>query len=103
MSFLDPLEYGTGLFSRLRRSLALVALSLAVLFGGVIWLIGSRNPYTPAGYVGYLTRGAVFGKSTFYGIQRDRLRPGATGCSMSPTSASRRTPTRRTSPAKTRF
>ena len=70
MSFLDPLEYGTGLFSRLRRSLALVALSLAVLFGGVIWLIGSHNPYTPAGYVGYLTRGAVFGKSTFYGIQR---------------------------------
>jgi len=70
MSFLDPLEYGTGLFSRLRSSLALVALSLAVLFGGVIWLIGSRNPFTPAGYVGYLTRGAVFGKSTFYGIQR---------------------------------
>ena len=70
MSFLNPLEYGTGLSSRLRRSLALVALSLAALVGGVIWLIGSRNPYTPAGYVGYLTRGAVFGKSTFYGIQR---------------------------------
>ena len=34
------------------------------------WLIGSRNPYTHAGYVGYLTRGAVFGKSTFYGVQR---------------------------------
>ena len=45
-------------------------LSLAVLVGGVIWLVGSRNPYTPAGYVGYLTRGAVFGKSIFYGIQR---------------------------------
>lgn len=70
MSFLDPLDYGTGLFSRLRRSLLLVFLSLTVLVGAVIWLVGSRNPYTPAGYVGYLTRGAVFGRSTFHGIQR---------------------------------
>ena len=31
---------------------------------------GSRNPYTPAGYVGYLTRGALIGKSQFYGVQR---------------------------------
>src|SRR5262245_17839977 len=69
MSFPAHLEYGTGLFSRL-RSVVLVGLSFVVLFGGVIWLIGSRNPYTPAGYVGYLTRGAVFGRSTFYGIQR---------------------------------
>ena len=36
----------------------------------LIWLVGSRNPFTPAGYVGYLTKGAVFGKSTFYGVQR---------------------------------
>jgi regulator of protease activity HflC (stomatin/prohibitin superfamily) len=35
-----------------------------------IWLMGSRNPYTPAGYVGYLTKGAVFGHSRFYGVQR---------------------------------
>jgi regulator of protease activity HflC (stomatin/prohibitin superfamily) len=35
-----------------------------------VWLAGSRNPFTPAGYVGYLTRGAVFGKSHFYGVQR---------------------------------
>jgi regulator of protease activity HflC (stomatin/prohibitin superfamily) len=35
-----------------------------------VWLLGSHNPYTPAGYVGYLTRGAVFGRSTFYGVQR---------------------------------
>ena len=35
-----------------------------------VWLVGSRNPYTPAGYVGYLTKGAVFGKSGFYGVQR---------------------------------
>ena len=70
MSFPTPEEYGTGLFSRLRGSVALVCLSLALLFGGIVWMIGARNPYTPAGYVGYLTRGAVFGKSTFYGVQR---------------------------------
>jgi regulator of protease activity HflC (stomatin/prohibitin superfamily) len=34
------------------------------------WLVGSRNPYTPAGYVGYLTRGAIFGHASFAGIQR---------------------------------
>lgn len=38
--------------------------------GVVIWLLGSRNPYTPAGYVGYLTKGAVFGKARFHAIQR---------------------------------
>lgn len=36
----------------------------------LVWLLGSSNPYTPAGYVGYLTEGAVFGKSRFYGVQR---------------------------------
>jgi regulator of protease activity HflC (stomatin/prohibitin superfamily) len=70
MSFPSPLEYGTGLFSRLRSSLAIVGLSLVALCAGMVWLLGSRNPYTPAGYVGYLTRGAVFGKSIFYGTQR---------------------------------
>lgn len=35
-----------------------------------VWLLGARNPYTPAGYVGYLTKGAVFGHSRFYGVQR---------------------------------
>ena len=69
MSFLFPLEDGTGLFSRRRSSLIIVGLSLAALCAGMIWLLGSRNPYTPAGYVGYLTRGAVFGRSIFYGTQ----------------------------------
>jgi regulator of protease activity HflC (stomatin/prohibitin superfamily) len=36
----------------------------------VIWLLGSRNPYTPAGYVGYLTKGAFVGQSRFVGVQR---------------------------------
>jgi regulator of protease activity HflC (stomatin/prohibitin superfamily) len=70
MSFPSPLEYGTGLFSRLRSSLAIVGLSLVAVCVSLVWLLGSRNPYTPAGYVGYLTRGAVFGKSIFYGTQR---------------------------------
>jgi regulator of protease activity HflC (stomatin/prohibitin superfamily) len=70
MSFPFPLEYGTGLFSRLRGSLVIVGVLPVALCAGMIWLLGSRNPYTPAGYVGYLTRGAVFGKSIFYGTQR---------------------------------
>jgi regulator of protease activity HflC (stomatin/prohibitin superfamily) len=70
MSFLNPLEYDTGLSSRLRSSLVVVGVPLALLCAGMVWLLGSRNPYTPAGYVGYLTRGAVFGKSIFYGTQR---------------------------------
>jgi hypothetical protein len=69
MSFLSPLEDGIGLFSRPRTSLLLVGLFLVLPCAGMIWLLGSRNPYTPAGYVGYLTRGAVFGKSIFYGTQ----------------------------------
>lgn len=28
-----------------------------------------RNPSTPAGYVGYVTRGAIFGHESFYGLQ----------------------------------
>ena len=35
-----------------------------------VWLTGSRNPYTPAGYVGYVTKGAFIGQSRFYGVQR---------------------------------
>ena len=51
---------------------------LAALFGAaIIWVMGARNPYTPAGYVGYLTKGAVLGQSRFYGVQ------------MGPTSAGR--------------
>jgi regulator of protease activity HflC (stomatin/prohibitin superfamily) len=48
-----------------------VVLGFLILFAGaVVWLTGSSNPYTPAGYVGYLTKGAVFGRSSFHGVQR---------------------------------
>ena len=55
-----------------------IVLVLGLAFGTVVWLLGSRNPYTPAGYVGYLTKGAVFGKSRFYGVQRGPTSPGRT-------------------------
>jgi regulator of protease activity HflC (stomatin/prohibitin superfamily) len=51
----------------------------AALVGVVLfWLMGSHNPVTPAGYVGYLTKGAVIGKARFYGVQRGPVSPGRT-------------------------
>jgi regulator of protease activity HflC (stomatin/prohibitin superfamily) len=43
-------------------------LPIAVICAG-IFLFGSSNPSTPAGYVGYVTRGAVFGHEKFVGLQ----------------------------------
>lgn len=34
-----------------------------------IWLLGAENPETQAGYVGYLTRDALFGKTVYVGLQ----------------------------------
>jgi regulator of protease activity HflC (stomatin/prohibitin superfamily) len=58
--------------------MALVGVFLAASCLVVVWLVGSRNPFTPAGYVGYLTKGAIFGRSSFYGIQRGPTSPGRT-------------------------
>jgi regulator of protease activity HflC (stomatin/prohibitin superfamily) len=52
------------------RSLLPIVLFLLVPMAAIVWLFGSRNPYTPAGYVGYLTKGAIFGKSRFHGVQK---------------------------------
>jgi regulator of protease activity HflC (stomatin/prohibitin superfamily) len=52
-----------------------------LLLGGVAtltWFLGSRNPFTPAGYVGYLTKGAVVGRAQFYGVQRGPTSAGRT-------------------------
>lgn len=46
------------------------------LFGCFVWLAGSSNPFTPAGYVGYLTRDAVFGRASYYGVQRGPVSSG---------------------------
>jgi regulator of protease activity HflC (stomatin/prohibitin superfamily) len=60
----------------------LVALATVLwLFGAAaafVWFLGSRNPFTPAGYVGYLTQGAFVGQSRFYGVQRGPTSPGRT-------------------------
>jgi regulator of protease activity HflC (stomatin/prohibitin superfamily) len=45
-------------------------------FGTLVWLVGSSNPFTPAGYVGYLTKGSVFGQSRYIGTQRGPTSPG---------------------------
>ena len=45
------------------------ALVPIVLVGALIFFLGSRNPVTPAGYVGYLTRGAILGHERFIGLQ----------------------------------
>jgi regulator of protease activity HflC (stomatin/prohibitin superfamily) len=58
---------------------ALGGLLFAGLIGvAIVWFLGSRNPFTPAGYVGYLTKGAVFGQSRFYGVQKGPTSPGRT-------------------------
>jgi regulator of protease activity HflC (stomatin/prohibitin superfamily) len=44
----------------------------------LVWWAGSSNPFTPAGYVGYLTKGAVVGKSRYYAIQRGPTSAGRT-------------------------
>jgi len=49
-----------------------------IVVSTLVWLIGSSNPFTPAGYVGYLTKGAVMGKSRFYGVQRGPTSAGRT-------------------------
>jgi len=63
---------------RLQRGAAGVAIAVLVLIGAIVWLGGSSNPFTPAGYVGYLTKGALLGHSRFYGVQRGPTSPGRT-------------------------
>jgi regulator of protease activity HflC (stomatin/prohibitin superfamily) len=48
------------------RPTALIPLALAGVFA---FFLGSSNPVTPAGYVGYLTRGAILGHERFIGLQ----------------------------------
>jgi regulator of protease activity HflC (stomatin/prohibitin superfamily) len=53
-----------------------LALVVLLAFGALVWLVGSSNPFTPAGYVGYLTKGSVFGQSRYTGTQRGPTSPG---------------------------
>jgi regulator of protease activity HflC (stomatin/prohibitin superfamily) len=62
-----------------RRWTISLPVGLALLIAtSVVWLIGSSNPFTPAGYVGYLTKAAVVGRARFYGVQRGPTSPGRT-------------------------
>ena len=72
------LEDGRRVFPRLYAQGTFVGLLVTALCAVSIWLVGARNPFTPAGYVGYLTKGAVFGKSTFYGVQSGPTSAGRT-------------------------
>jgi regulator of protease activity HflC (stomatin/prohibitin superfamily) len=73
-----PRLHGERVVASLRTlassTIPLVGIAVALLMG--VWLAGSHNPYTPAGYVGYLTKGALFGQSRFYGVQRGPTSPG---------------------------
>jgi regulator of protease activity HflC (stomatin/prohibitin superfamily) len=60
------------------RTTAAAAALVVLLAAPLVWLLGSSNPFTPAGYVGYLTRGAVFRQSRFHGVQRGPTSPGRT-------------------------
>ncbi len=51
----------------LRISIAAMVAALVVVF--IVWLDFSVNPTTPAGYVGYVTQGAWFGKAHFLDTQ----------------------------------
>jgi regulator of protease activity HflC (stomatin/prohibitin superfamily) len=53
-------------------------LALAAAASAMVWVVGSSNPFTPAGYVGYLTKGAVVGQARFFGVQRGPTSPGRT-------------------------
>ena len=65
------------LFAR-RSLLGLAGLLIILWLTAMVWLAGAANPFTPAGYVGYLTKGAVFGQSHFFGVQRGPTSPGRT-------------------------
>ena len=73
-----PVTWSKGIRVAVRalRRLAFVCFVPVLLVA--VWLMGSRNPFTPAGYVGYLTKGAVFGRTAFYGVQRGPTSAGRT-------------------------
>lgn len=61
-----------------RKLIATAAAFALVLIVFLIWFMGSRNPETPAGYVGYLTQGSVFGSTKYIGTQAGPTSAGRT-------------------------
>lgn len=62
----------------MRSKITAITVVASLALSGVVWLIGSSNPHTPAGYVGYLTQGALFGKTKFFGLQKGPTSAGRT-------------------------
>lgn len=62
----------------MKKKVVSIAVASVVVFVAFVWLIGASNPETPAGYVGYLTQGALFGKASYYGLQTGPTSPGRT-------------------------
>lgn len=60
------------------KKVVAIAVAAVVVLTGLVWLIGASNPETPAGYVGYLTQGALFGKAKFYDLQTGPTSSGRT-------------------------
>jgi regulator of protease activity HflC (stomatin/prohibitin superfamily) len=48
---------------------ALGAVFVVIVLLAAGWFLGTNNPETPAGYVGYVTQSAVFGSTRFLGLQ----------------------------------
>lgn len=61
-----------------KTSLGFFGPMVLILIALFVWFSGSGNPYTPAGYVGYLTQEAVLGKARFFGLQPGPTSPGRT-------------------------
>jgi regulator of protease activity HflC (stomatin/prohibitin superfamily) len=49
-----------------------------IVLSVIVWFLGSANPVTPAGYVGYLTQGSFMGSTKFVGLQTGPTSPGRT-------------------------
>jgi regulator of protease activity HflC (stomatin/prohibitin superfamily) len=58
------------------RSVAAGGSLLLLTIAGGMLLSCTSNPVTPAGYVGYLTRGSVLGQERFIGLQTGPTSPG---------------------------
>lgn len=59
----------SALAAKGKKAFGVFAIVAAAVGSFLVWWAGSANQQTPAGYVGYLTQRAVFGKTTFYGLQ----------------------------------
>lgn len=81
---MTPLEARIAANERLERErkaemnkfIGFVFFALILVIPCVIWLFGSENPMTPAGYMGYVTQDAVFGEAQFIKIQKGPVSTG---------------------------